>query len=94
MKHIFTLIVLVAFSFGTANAQSKTETSRTKEVKEKAEFKKAQPAAKATLSQKLEKGSANAKRMNNVMTQQQIDARKEEMSRNPKKSTKPNASKN
>jgi hypothetical protein len=93
MKKLFTLIVLVSFSFGAAVAQSKTETSKSTKVVDKTKLQRVETTKQTSLSKKAENSTSNAVRTSNVLTQQQFDARREELLKNPKKSTKPAAKK-
>ena len=93
MKKLFTLAFVMAFSVGAVLAQSKTEPSKSTKVVDNNKLQRVETTKQASLSKKAENGTSNAVRTSNVMTQQQFDARREELQKNSKKSTKPAAKK-
>jgi len=86
MKNLFTLVVLVCFSFTMANAQNKAAAKAEKVTKmeSKEALKKAQPATKKIEAAQLEQKRTNVRRIdaNNskgiVLTEEQKKARTKE----------------
>jgi hypothetical protein len=83
MKNLFTLVVLICFSFTAANAQDKTAVKAEKvtKIESKDSLKKAQPQLKKVDAAKIERRRTNVTRIdaNNsqgiILTEEQKKAR-------------------
>ena len=89
MKKIFTLAVIL-ISAAAVQAQSKSDVSATKQVETKVSQKAISTESAAKLENKLKKNTSKRINAQGFMTQAELNARKEEIKNNPKKSTKPN----
>lgn len=88
MKKVFTLAVILSTAIA-ANAQSKSDVSTTRKVEQKQTQKVESAKASAQLENKLKTKSSTQTKTTGIISQTELNARKEEIKNNPKTSTKP-----
>lgn len=92
MKRVLAITVVMTLLAGAAMAQSanKASTTRSTLVKDKKPLKLVAPEKTTQLKTKVNKEEAKRMDTTKPMTQSELNARREEWKKNPKKSTKPN----